>query len=335
MLIENLFHYFYSRIWNLQQGSYQGSVIGKPKEISLGISELFIFNRFKYVDVEREEVLSWDFKDGPDWVLLEVFVHDLVTHAQVDFWVFEDLQVTAVNHGALVPLINCVVQIQHIGPNQGIITFDNQGQLTELAVIGDGVVNILGLFFVFPVCDDFDFFDWYAVVDNVFPYMLTSFINWSIIDIDNMVICVILHKDWIQVSQIETGVYILVWGDYDAKRELFFFVLDDFVVGIKVLSFSLDELLNSLSFVERIGVKSCNFDLNFASVLNVIGYLQFLYGLQELSLPNTLFGLSVFKYFLKVWVVDHILNRSTKVVVRSLLSVSFWNKLVWDQSKNY
>jgi hypothetical protein len=44
-------------------------------------------------------------------------------------------------------------------------------------VIGDGVVNILGLFFVFPVCDDFDFFDWYAVVDNVFPYMLTSFIN--------------------------------------------------------------------------------------------------------------------------------------------------------------
>ncbi len=77
-------------------------------------------------------------------------------------------------------------------------------------MIGNCIINILSRLFILFVRNNFDFFHRDIPSDNIFPNMLICFIWRSIINIYNMVVSVILHKNRVQISQIQTCLDILV-----------------------------------------------------------------------------------------------------------------------------
>ena len=126
MLIKDLFYYTDSRIWDLQQWDDQGTIIGEPKKVALGIFEFLDLDWLKNINVERQKILAWDLRNGSNWVLLEILVHDLMSHTQLNPWIIKDFKIAAVNHTAFVSLINGVVKAQDICTKKGIIALNNQ-----------------------------------------------------------------------------------------------------------------------------------------------------------------------------------------------------------------
>ncbi len=140
-------------------------------------------------------------------------------------------------------------------------------------MVCNGIINILSGFFIFIVCDNLNFFHRNIPSDNILPDMLVCFIKGSIIDIYNMIVWVILHKNRVQIPQVQTCFNILVRWNYDTERKLFFFMLTDFIVHLKILSLGFDKFCYSLSFLNFVMIKHCQFDLNLSSILYIVGNL--------------------------------------------------------------
>ena len=77
----------------------------------------------------------------------------------------------------------------------------------------------------------------------------------------------------------------------------------------------MNHFLDSFDFLELVIIKFCQFDFNFASIFYIVCNLKFLYCLKKLSFPDSFFGFSFTKYFLKISTIDHIFNWRAKCII--------------------
>lgn len=64
-------------------------------------------------------------------------------------------------------------------------------------------------------------------------------IFWGVIDEYDMIVGVVLHKYWVEVSQVESSFHILIGGYNNAERQLFFELID-FVGFLEILGLLVD-----------------------------------------------------------------------------------------------
>lgn len=210
MLIKYLLYGNDSGITNLQERRYQGSIVSEPEKIPVRILKRIDFYRPEDVNIERQQILAWDLRHHSGGVVIEVLVCKLVTEPQAHIQVCEYLEVAAVDHRALLSLVDGVVEAENVGADEGIVAFDDEGQLPDLAVVGDGVVDVEERLFVFFVGEDFDFFVRYFSVSDVFRDMLSCFVWRSVVDVHDVIVRIVLHEDRVEVPDVYFGLYVLV-----------------------------------------------------------------------------------------------------------------------------
>ena len=71
-------------------------------------------------------------------------------------------------------------------------------------------VDVVKGLFVFLVDNDFNVFFGYVFLFEVLFDELTCFVRRAIIYVNNVIVVVILHKDRIQVSKVQSALYIIV-----------------------------------------------------------------------------------------------------------------------------
>jgi len=76
------------------------------------------------------------------------------------------------------------------------------------------LINVLHGFFIDIINDYFNFISRYPFLLDIFLYKLASFVRRMVININNMVILIILHKDRVKIPKIKSPFDIIV-GRYN------------------------------------------------------------------------------------------------------------------------
>jgi hypothetical protein len=111
-----------------------------------------------------------------DLVFLEILIKDLMGNPKLGPGIIKDIEISTVSHSAFIPLIDCIIQVEYICANQGIITLNNQGKLTQFAMIGNGVINVVWWFSGLLVGDNLDFLHRNITTDDVRLNILSSLV---------------------------------------------------------------------------------------------------------------------------------------------------------------
>lgn len=107
-------------------------------------------------------------------------------------------------------------------------------------MVGDSVVNVVGRFSVFFVGDDLDFLKWNRTTHHITFDILTGFVCRGIIDVNNTIIFIVLHKDRVEISEIKSCGNIFIRRYNNTERHLFLFELTNFIVTFEVFLFALN-----------------------------------------------------------------------------------------------
>lgn len=114
----------------------------------------------------------------------------------------------------------CVIKFEDLPSAEWVVSVNESNNLSIGALFMYFFVDVLHGLFVDVVDDDFDFFLWNALLFDILFDKLTSFIRWMIIDVDNMIIWVLLHKNRVKISEIKFRFIIVVWWYNDAEPQL-------------------------------------------------------------------------------------------------------------------
>ena len=184
-------------------------------------------------------------------------------------------------------------------------------------MVCNGVVNVIRRFSVVFVGDDLDFLEWNVSAKNVAFHILSSLVCWCVVDINDTVVCIVLHENRVQISQVKAGLNVFIgWHDY-TEWKLLLFEFINLVVWVHVIEVCLDKVLDSFEFFKLIIVVFGQLYINLSSILDIVGDLKFLDRFEELVFPDSLFGLLLSKNFFHVDTIDHVLHWWVKGVKRT------------------
>lgn len=152
---------------------------------------------------------------------------------------------------------------------------------------------------------------------------ILSVIVRCIVDIDYMIVGIILHKNRVEVPQVESSLYIIVWGYNYAKGQLLFAEFIDFVCFIKLFLLLGDKRLDSADFLHLAGVEFRHVDTNFTSIFHAICDLKLSDSLKELLFGDTFFGFSFSEHFLDVSFVDNLVDWDVESIGGLMMVILF------------
>lgn len=170
-------------------------------------------------------------------------------------------------------MIKGVVKFQHLTPIQRVITINYSNNLIVSAVIVDCFINVLHCFFVLLIYDDFYFVFRNFLCFNVFIDKIPSFIGRFVINVQNSVVLVVLHKNRIEISEINFGFCVVVGGYDNAKGELDIFIEGNLIVVFVVCFFVIHEESNNFLLFAKISLKWGEFDFDVTVEINVVSHL--------------------------------------------------------------
>lgn len=127
-------------------------------------------------------------------------------------------KIATINKSSLIFLIYCIEKTHHLTSKKRIITIQKHHNLTRFTFICYRFINIGQCKSVLLINNDLNLFLRDPFFLYVFFNIFSSFIWWGIININNMIIWVILHKYWIEISQIQSALIIVVRWNNNTKR---------------------------------------------------------------------------------------------------------------------
>lgn len=130
---------------------------------------------------------------------------------------------------------------------------------------------------IFLIYDDFNSMWRNTFLFNIILNELSSFIWWCIINIDNMIIRVVLHKDRIKIPEVESTSNIIIRRHNNTKRQLMLFVHTYFIFLFILLLLYIKYFLNSFLLSDKLIlglVLVCFLHLNNSILIDVMYNLQ-------------------------------------------------------------
>ena len=154
----------------------------------------------------------------PERVLLEHVFVNVMAKTQFSSVVVVDGQEVAVSHRCFISLVNCVEQSQNVSADERVVTINDGHNLARSAVLMNTQMNVVQSFLVLFVDNDFDVFLGDASFFKVLFDELACFVGRTVIDVNDVVVPVILHEDWVEVTEIKATFYVVIRRCNDAKR---------------------------------------------------------------------------------------------------------------------
>ena len=99
----------------------------------------------------------------------------------------------------------------------------------------DSHVKIVHGFFVFFVYNDFNVFLRDFSFLNVFVDEFSSLVRRAVVNVNNVVIVVILHKHGVKISEVKPTLDIVVRRSNNTERKLFFTIKIDIIFFVVIL----------------------------------------------------------------------------------------------------
>ena len=170
-------------------------------------------------------------------------------------------------------MIKGIVKFQNLTSIQRVITINYSNNLIASAVIVDCFINVLHCLFVLLIYDDFEFVLWDFFFFNVFIDEIPSSIGRIVIDVQNSVVLVVLHKNRIQISEINFGFRVVVGGYDNAKGELDILIEGNLILVFVVCFFVFHEESDNFLLFAKVSLKWGQFDFNITVKINVVSHL--------------------------------------------------------------
>ncbi len=123
--------------------------------------------------------------------------------------------------------VNSVKKFENLSADQLVLTINNHDDLLICAVFRNCIVNICHLICSFDVLMQNSLFNAYFFVIKILPYILGSFVTWSIVHNYHMIVRIVLHKNRLQIVVKLMIIYILKRSNQNTNRR--FFILTDFI----------------------------------------------------------------------------------------------------------
>ena len=118
-------------------------------------------------------------------------------------------------------MILSIDNFKWLSSNQIIITINNGHDLTTIAQSSCGIINIWkGLLIYFILNEQKPRFRDLIFIDVTF-YFLCGTVLGSIVNVNNVIIFIILLKDWVQISEI----FVLIFITWNNDTERYFAIL--------------------------------------------------------------------------------------------------------------
>ncbi len=76
---------------------------------------------------------------------------------------------------------------------------------------------------------DLNLIIWNTLFLEIFFDILAGQVWGGVIDVDHVVVLVVLHEDWVEVTQVETGLGVLIGGDDKTESQLVMVVLAELI----------------------------------------------------------------------------------------------------------
>ena len=142
-----------------------------------------------------------------------------------------------------------------------------------------------------------------------------------------MIVVVILHEDWIQVSKVKSTFHIVVRGRYYAERKLFFTIEINIIFLIVVFFIFVKNFLNSFVFLFFWLFKVCQFNHNIASVSDIVNDFSKLYW-SDMHTFGYPFDLKIVdqRVSLEITIFDHFIDWNIEEIF-VLVSFNKWKEL--------
>ena len=83
----------------------------------------------------------------------------------------------AVCHSTPIALIYRIIQTEHISPDKGVISLENNSDLSKVALVKDHFMNIFKRFFSLFIDDNFDFVSGYRMIWQIAWNMFTCAVS--------------------------------------------------------------------------------------------------------------------------------------------------------------
>jgi len=132
------------------------------------------------------------------------------------------------------------------------------------------LINVLHGFFIDIINDYFDLVIRYSFLLDIFLYKLASFVRRMVININNMVILIILHKDRVKIPKIKSPFHIIVGRYNNTESKLIILISIDMIMFFIKFSFHLHDSFYCLYFSCLILIKWRHFYFNSTIIINIM-----------------------------------------------------------------
>ena len=126
----------------------------------------------------------------------------------------------AVYYGRFFRLIHSIVDLEYFFPDQRIISINQAYDFAIRAIVVDSVINVEHNLFVLLIYINLYFFLRNFILLDVLFHKIQGFVRRSIVNVHYMVVFVILHKNGIEVSQVQFGSGVVIRGYNKAETQL-------------------------------------------------------------------------------------------------------------------
>lgn len=180
------------------------------------------------------------------------------------------MQVATVYKGTFRPLIDSIKHAKHMPADKRIIAINQHNNVPRTTMIMNGIVNILQRIQVVLIDYDLNLILRKTFLLDILFHILPRSIRWHVVNIHDMEVVVLLHEDWVQVAEVELGVYVVVGGRDDAERQLGWEVGFEIVLLLVELLLGGEQLLYSLGFGLLVPVVGCHLYLDLALKVDIV-----------------------------------------------------------------
>lgn len=200
ILISYLFDYTYSGVRHLQQRSQDGPIVRIIEESAICVCKVRYLNLFENVAVKGHQVSAWQIPRIPESILIKHFLIDIMAEAKLGTIIIVNGKEVTVGHGCILALIHGVKEWKYIPTNKRIVPINDNNNLTRLAILMNSQMNVRQSFLILLVYNDFNFLFRYVLFLQVLLDELAGLVGRTVVDVDDMVVIVVLHEDWVQVT---------------------------------------------------------------------------------------------------------------------------------------
>lgn len=234
---------FVSVTSHLKNRHHNSKVISSCKVASLIILKISDTN--SPIQINKESSQMWSGEDTESSKGSGFFyffrVIDTSSYFKVNW--FMNSQMICIQDKKALFLISCIDYFEDLSSNKIIIAINNCHDFATVTQSSGSIINIWKCFFIDSILNEMETGFWNLIFINVTSYFVCSSIFWSVININDMIILIVLLKNRVQVSEIFVLIFV-AWNN-DTKR---YFTILTYLVFLFIFKFFLK--FHSLHFLE-------------------------------------------------------------------------------------